>query len=178
MLIPCADQGAEQLPVLTESTTRGYPTKSSWKMRGGGRGETAVRGGIISSSAVPRWLQFVFGRWIKRQRRCVICNLDNGTPRCQNRGRHLSAAARVAASRHIYTFVYTRNLIFPQKRRRCRPVSSTFLRLARVLIKGCPLLSTVLTPLDRRESLDNSIRDNNVALTISRDKRDESIFKF
>jgi len=41
--------------------------------------------GIISSSAILRWLQFVFGRWIKRQRRCVICNLDNGTPLPESR---------------------------------------------------------------------------------------------
>lgn len=40
----------------------------------------ARRVGIISSQAIPSQGQFVSGRWIKRRRRCVICNLDNGTP--------------------------------------------------------------------------------------------------
>lgn len=120
MLIPCADQGAEQLPVLTESTTRGYTTRSR-KTRGiqrarERRAATAkVNGGIISSPAVPRWLQFVFGRRIKRQRRCVICNLDNGT----------AAAARIAEgicqllSESLFEARnVTGNLIFRRKHRR------------------------------------------------------------
>lgn len=36
--------------------------------------------GIISSQAIPSRRQFVSGRWIKRRRRRVICNLDNGMP--------------------------------------------------------------------------------------------------
>lgn len=67
--------------------------------------------GIISSQPIPSREQFVSGRWIKRRRRCVICNLDNGTPLPEPRKTFVSRVSTPAR----FVFRRTRNVIFCQK---------------------------------------------------------------